>query len=104
MDRSAVLPGENFLPEHGLPFQLAQTKKRPEAIMNHRPKAPEPKPQRVARRKRQPGRDRAKEEQNRRRSLGGGQPNELGVVQGQNGEQGNSTVPANSQDIGRQSH
>lgn len=31
----------------------------------------------------------------------GGQPNELGVTQGQNGEQGNSSQPQNNQKIGR---
>jgi hypothetical protein len=35
----------------------------------------------------------AEEERNRQRSKTGGKPNELGVVQGQNGEQGNTTDP-----------
>lgn len=45
-----------------------------------------PKEQR--RRREQPARDEAKREQNRQRAKGGGKPNELGVIQGQNGEQG----------------
>ena len=32
-------------------------------------------------------------EANRQRAQGGGQPNELGVTQGQNGEQGNTVKP-----------
>ena len=42
-----------------------------------------------------------KEEENRKRAVGGGQPNELGVTQGQNGEQGNSTDPRLNKDTGR---
>jgi len=43
------------------------------------------------------------EEANRQRSQGGGEPNELGVTQGQNGEQGNSFDPEKSKSIGRTS-
>jgi hypothetical protein len=46
----------------------------------------------------------AKEEMNRKKAVGGGQPNELGVTQGQNGEQGNSRNPRLNQDIGRSAH
>src|SRR4051812_7228910 len=84
-----------------LHFQPSRTMEM-EEIMKRGPGAAEPKAQRVARRKRQPSRDRSKEERNRRKSLGGGQPNELGVIQGQNGEQGNTTEPRNATDLGRQ--
>jgi hypothetical protein len=40
------------------------------------------------RRRVQPARDMAKAEKNRRRSIGGGSPDERGVIQGQSGEQG----------------
>jgi hypothetical protein len=64
----------------------------------------EPKAKRVARRRVQRSKDRAKEEQNRQLSKGGGQPNELGVTQGQNGEQGNTIHPTNTQPLGRSAH
>ncbi len=44
-----------------------------------------------ARRTTQPKRDAAKQEANRQRAQRGGQPNELGITEGQNGEQGNMT-------------
>ena len=47
--------------------------------------------------------DRAKEDKNRRNSAGG-KPNELGVTQGQNGEQGNTVVPRNSEPLGKLEH
>jgi hypothetical protein len=53
------------------------------------------KAERTARRETQRRSDRKKEEQNRRRSIGGGQPNELGILQGQNAEQGNTIDPRN---------
>ena len=62
------------------------------------------KPQRTARRQRQRVTDRTKEEQNRRRATGGGQPNELGVLQGQNAEQGNTTEPRNARSADRPAH
>lgn len=62
------------------------------------------KPERVARRKRQRALDRANEERNRQRSVGGGQPNELGVTQGQNGEQGNTMKTRNTKSLGRSAH
>ena len=51
------------------------------------------KPQREARRSRQRVRDRVHEERNRRRAMAGGQPDELGIIQGQNGEQGPKVDP-----------
>jgi hypothetical protein len=57
-----------------------------------------------ARRRGQPSVDRRKEEKNRRRSLGGGKPNEIGVTQGQNGEQGNTVEPRNARDRGKLAH
>lgn len=60
----------------------------------------EPKPRRTHRRARQRVMDRENEERNRLRSLGGGQPDELGILQGQNGEQGNTTQPRNAK-LGR---
>jgi hypothetical protein len=56
------------------------------------------------RRARQPAVDRAKEERNRQRARGGGQPNELGVTQGQNAEQGNTIDPRNAQESGKIRH
>ena len=56
------------------------------------------------RRATQPARDRRKEEQNRQRSRGGGQPDELGVTQGQNGEQGNTVDSRNAQESGKIRH
>jgi hypothetical protein len=52
----------------------------------------------------QPARDGVKEERNRRRSQKGGQPNELGVTQGQNGEQGNTVDPRNARESGKIRH
>lgn len=48
--------------------------------------------------------DLREEERNRRRSVAGGQTDELGVTQGQNGEQGNTTHPRNAKPIGRSAH
>lgn len=45
-----------------------------------------------------------KEETNRQRSRTGGQPNELSITQGQNGEQGNALDEHQSRNIGRTSH
>jgi hypothetical protein len=64
----------------------------------------EMKPKRVARRRRQRALDQTKEEANRQRALGGGHPNELGVVQGQNGEQGNTVDPRKAIPLGRSAH
>ena len=47
---------------------------------------------------------RRKEEENRRRSVGGGEPNELGVTQGQNGEQGNTIREEQTRPPGKLSH
>jgi hypothetical protein len=60
--------------------------------------------QRVSRRKVQPRADRAKEERNRQKSVGGGLANELGVTQGQNGEQGNTVEPRNTRPLGKLTH
>jgi hypothetical protein len=64
----------------------------------------EMKPDRVARRQKQRSVDNVKQEQNRQRAIGGGQPNELGITQGQNGEQGNTINPENAKPIGRSAH
>ena len=62
------------------------------------------KAKRVARRRVQPKADRQKEEKNRRRSVGGGQPNEVGITQGQNGEQGNVIDSRKARPLGKPSH
>ncbi len=73
--------------------------------MQYRNRAPVTKNQRSSRRKRQRvSENQALENNRRRRSIGGGQPNELGVVQGQNGEQGNSVDPRQAKEIGRSAH
>ena len=61
-------------------------------------------PQERARRRVQPAREMAKAESNRKRAMRGGQPNELGVTQGQNGEQGNTTNRRNAYDLGKVRH
>lgn len=53
--------------------------------------------------KRQRRLDRNKEEQNRQRSIGGGNTNELGITQGQNGEQGNTVHPRDAKLSGGES-
>lgn len=50
-------------------------------------------PKERVRRAIQPKREMEEAEANRQRALGGGKPNELGVLQGQNGEQGPSEQP-----------
>jgi hypothetical protein len=62
------------------------------------------KPEAKVRRRVQGARDMAKEEKNRRRAIGGGQPNELGVTQGQNGEQGGTTNSRTAYDRGKVRH
>ena len=52
----------------------------------------------------QPKRDRAKEDQNHQRAQKGGQPDELGVTQGQNGEQGNTVNRRNAKESGAIRH
>ena len=65
--------------------------------MEYKHADPVTKPQRATRRRSQRGELNKREESNRRKSLGGGRrPNELGITQGQNGEQGNSTDPRNT--------
>ncbi len=49
-------------------------------------------------------RNRSNEEQNHQRAQGGGQPDELGVTQGQNGEQGNTVNPRPAKDSGQIRH
>ena len=56
------------------------------------------------RRAEQPGRDRQKEETDHQRAQRGGEPNELGITQGQNGEQGNTVNPSNAQESGEVRH
>jgi hypothetical protein len=72
--------------------------------MKRKPGQIEPKPDRIARRGRERVASRRKEEENRQKAIGGGQPNELGVTQGQNGEQGNTTEPRNATPLGRTAH
>ena len=52
----------------------------------------------------QPQRDTLNAETNRQRSKRGGQPDELGVIQGQNGEQGNTVEPRNAKESGKIRH
>ena len=72
--------------------------------MKHAHGATGNKAQRTARRQRQPAIDRRNEEKNRRQAAGGGQPNELGVIQGQNAEQGNTVEPRNAKPLGKLAH
>jgi hypothetical protein len=62
---------------------------------------PVTKPARAARRRSARRSLQEEQERNRQRSQGGGQPNELGVTQGQNGEQGNTLDPRNAQQYGQ---
>ena len=52
----------------------------------------------------QPGRDGANDEANRQHAQRGGQPDVLGVTQGQNGEQGNTVDSNNSKESGKIRH
>ena len=61
-------------------------------------------PQEQQRRRVQPARDQAKAEKNRQHSRGDGKPNELGVTQGQNGEQGNTVNPDKNAESGEIRH
>jgi hypothetical protein len=61
-------------------------------------------PEEKVRRKVQPRRQAAREESNRQRAQKGGQPDELGVTQGQNGEQGNTMSPRNARESGKVRH
>ena len=56
------------------------------------------------RRAAQGARDMVKEERNRQRARGGGQPDELGITQGQNGERGNTTNPRMARESGKIRH
>jgi hypothetical protein len=62
------------------------------------------KPERKARRRKQRQILRKKEELNRRRAIKGGQPNELGTIQGQNAEQSGPVDPRHAKSIGRSAH
>jgi hypothetical protein len=73
-------------------------------LMQYEKRKPVTRKQRQARRRRERSAQSAKEELNRRRSIGGGKPNELGVSQGQNGEQGNASDPTFATSIGRSAH
>ena len=64
--------------------------------MKHAHGASSDKPSDKARRRRQPKIDRQNEEKNRGYARRVGQPNELGITQGQNGEQGNTVDPRNA--------
>ncbi len=72
--------------------------------MEYRHGRPVIKKQRSARRKRQRVSENKASEGNRRRSMRGGQANELGITQGENGEQGNTVDPRQSKPIGRAGH
>lgn len=69
--------------------------------MEYRGKSPVTKPKRRQRRRTERKLSRERQEQNRRRAVRGGQPNELGITQGQNAEQGNTLDPRNAQPIGQ---
>jgi hypothetical protein len=56
------------------------------------------------RRATQPKKAAADEESNRQRSKRGGEPNEMGVTQGQNGEQGNTIHPNRNSESGPVRH
>jgi hypothetical protein len=75
-----------------------------ERIMKKRHQTPAKRQDRLARREQQRTIDRRNEEKNRRKAKGGGQPNELGIVQGQNAEQGNAVDPHFARPLGRPSH
>ena len=61
-------------------------------------------PEERRRRKEQPVRDRAREEQNLQRARGGGKPAELGAAQGQNAEQTGTPDPRNASESGKIRH
>ena len=61
-------------------------------------------PKERARRALQPKKAAAHEEANRQRARKGGQPDELGVTQGQNGEQGNTIRPNKNSESGPVRH
>lgn len=69
--------------------------------MEYRHKQPVTKGQRELRREGARTQKSREEEQNRQRAQRGGQLNELGVVQGQNGEQGNTVEPRNTKPVGK---
>ncbi len=69
--------------------------------MEYRSKSPVMKRARTARRQRQRQASNRRQEAGRRKAVGGGKLNELGVTQGQNGEQGNSPLPQNNAPIGQ---
>jgi hypothetical protein len=62
------------------------------------------KTKREVRRKLQRREGREGEEKNRQHAAEGGHPNELGVIQGQNAEQGNTVDPQNARPLGKPSH
>ncbi|HYG36055.1 MAG TPA: hypothetical protein VEC99_14795, partial [Clostridia bacterium] len=80
-----------------LAFLMEKTEEQDGGLMEYRHDSPVTKPKRTVRRRQARQRQQQAEELNRQRAQGGGQPNELGVTQGQNGEQGNTTNPANAQ-------
>lgn len=61
-------------------------------------------PKEKTRRAVQPRRQAVKEESNHQRAKRGGQTNELGITQGQNGEQGNTIHPRNARESGKIRH
>lgn len=61
-------------------------------------------PQEQRRRKEQPAKDEARREQNRKGAIGGGKPNESGVIQGQSGEQIGTTNSPDAANRGKVRH
>ena len=73
-------------------------------VMRHGHGTTSNSPKEKIRRAAQPKRQIAKEEQNRQRARRDGQPDELGVTQGQNAEQGNTINPRNAKESGPVRH
>jgi hypothetical protein len=69
--------------------------------MEYRQGEPVTKPKRAVRRRLARVRSKQEQEANHQRAQSGGRENELGVTQGQNAEQGNTSDPRYSQPIGK---
>ena len=61
-------------------------------------------PKEQSRRKEQPALDEASREKKRRGAMGGDKTDELGIAQGQNGEQGGTANPRNAVESGKIRH
>ena len=68
--------------------------------MEYENREPVTRPKRIARRKNVRTRQRIKEERNRRVSASTGKANRFSIVQGENGEQGNTTERRNRVPLG----